>query len=487
MGTNIETVVKKYEIEIWECLEMLRSASDYNAEESKSRGWKLKQDNDEFRVMYREGPQGTPFHTLLVEGYINGPLDSCLCVGLESSLYPHWWPQFTVPTFKILESRCLKKIHIGEELSLVRMKIPWPLLPREMIFRYFELEYFEEDSVFVLLKSVSDSQLDNNINGFSSEDIPPANGTVRMDLMGGFALQKVDSAQSYFRTIVNLDIKLDFVPPSLINFISRQLIGHGYKLYQKSVLAASSGEGKFREILEHGPMYIRIREGLRSSKETKEGNVSSTTKEVKKSNSVSTDEVVNGEQIKEWKTKGKAVSTGLLDMTTLEGASTSRIELFSRGKEAPQQGILFSEKNNIEPQIEVNTSYIDPDIQKALQVLDGAIAFVKTHGQGEVSQIQAMSPIVTSESHTASLNLKGISDSEPDQHCNGNTLTSFLPGWKVTEKLEKIGSRNGFARIHNKEDEDDNFIREINKVEHDVPSSAKVRSKKPSCFAFLCL
>ncbi|XP_057825651.1 uncharacterized protein LOC131037510 isoform X2 [Cryptomeria japonica] len=233
MGTNIETVVKKYEIEIWECLEMLRSASDYNAEESKSRGWKLKQDNDEFRVMYREGPQGTPFHTLLVEGYINGPLDSCLCVGLESSLYPHWWPQFTVPTFKILESRCLKKIHIGEELSLVRMKIPWPLLPREMIFRYFELEYFEEDSVFVLLKSVSDSQLDNNINGFSSEDIPPANGTVRMDLMGGFALQKVDSAQSYFRTIVNLDIKLDFVPPSLINFISRQLIGHGYKLYQK--------------------------------------------------------------------------------------------------------------------------------------------------------------------------------------------------------------------------------------------------------------
>lgn len=41
MGTNIETVVKKYEIEIWEFLEMLRSASDYNAEESKSRGWKV--------------------------------------------------------------------------------------------------------------------------------------------------------------------------------------------------------------------------------------------------------------------------------------------------------------------------------------------------------------------------------------------------------------------------------------------------------------
>lgn len=30
-----------------------------------------------------------------------------------------------------------------------------------------------------------------------------------------------------------MDIKLDFVPPWLINFISRQLIGSGHKLYQK--------------------------------------------------------------------------------------------------------------------------------------------------------------------------------------------------------------------------------------------------------------
>jgi hypothetical protein len=27
--------------------------------------------------MYREGPEGTPFHTLLVEGYVDGPMDVC--------------------------------------------------------------------------------------------------------------------------------------------------------------------------------------------------------------------------------------------------------------------------------------------------------------------------------------------------------------------------------------------------------------------------
>lgn len=37
----------------------------------------MKQDTEEYRVMYREGPQGTPFHTLLVEGFVDGPLDVC--------------------------------------------------------------------------------------------------------------------------------------------------------------------------------------------------------------------------------------------------------------------------------------------------------------------------------------------------------------------------------------------------------------------------
>ena len=27
--------------------------------------------------MYREGPEGSPLHTLLVEGYVDGPVDVC--------------------------------------------------------------------------------------------------------------------------------------------------------------------------------------------------------------------------------------------------------------------------------------------------------------------------------------------------------------------------------------------------------------------------
>lgn len=37
----------------------------------------------------------------------------------------------------------------------------------------------------------------------------------------------------FCRVIGELDIKLDLVPPSLMNFISRQIVGKGFKLYKK--------------------------------------------------------------------------------------------------------------------------------------------------------------------------------------------------------------------------------------------------------------
>ena len=37
----------------------------------------IKQDTEQLRVMYREGPHGTPFHTLLAEGFADGPIDVC--------------------------------------------------------------------------------------------------------------------------------------------------------------------------------------------------------------------------------------------------------------------------------------------------------------------------------------------------------------------------------------------------------------------------
>ncbi|KAI4348856.1 hypothetical protein L6164_009526 [Bauhinia variegata] len=267
---NKEEVTETRTSEVSEFLDMLRSASIDDSKKSTAShtDWKLKQDSEEFRVMYREGPEGTPFHTLLVEGYVDGPIDVCLCLSWETPLYKKWWPQTTVPSFKILLSDYLQKVQIGEQISIVRVNC-WPLTTREAVVHYYLFEYFQDDLIVVLLKTVPEPKsINGTIHGFNNEPIPEAKDAVRIDLVGGFALQKITSERSYFRTIANMDIKLDFVPPSLINFVSRQLIGSGFKLYQKAVSSKMNLDTTFSKAL-GDPMYARIREALYDSSGSK--------------------------------------------------------------------------------------------------------------------------------------------------------------------------------------------------------------------------
>ncbi|XVF07497.1 hypothetical protein REPUB_Repub06bG0144100 [Reevesia pubescens] len=265
-----ENLLDKRAQEVSNFLDMLRSTSIDDHQVSKSSEaphgeWKLKHDNEEFRVMYREGPHGTPFHTLLVEGYVDGPLDVCLCISWESALYKKWWPQSSFPSFKVTSSTCLQKVRIGEQISLVRVKVAWPLSAREALVHYFFFEYFQDDLIVILLNTISDvSSIDKATHGFTNDGIPEAKDVVRIDVVGGFALQKVNNERSYFRTIATMDMKLDFVPPSLMNFISRQLVGNGFRLYQKTVASVSNSDEDYSNAL-GDPLFSLIREALYSS------------------------------------------------------------------------------------------------------------------------------------------------------------------------------------------------------------------------------
>ncbi|XP_026412701.1 uncharacterized protein LOC113308457 [Papaver somniferum] len=264
---NNEYVIERRSKEVKNFLDLQRSASgDHH---NKPGDWKVKEANDEYRVMYREGLQGSPFHTLLVEGYADAPVDVCICAAWETSLYKKWWPQITVPTFRVTEARLLQKIRIGEHLSLTRMKVTWPLSAREVIVHYLEIEYFEGDLVIGLLNSVPDTdEVTNETHGFSNKGIPEAKDIVRMDIIGGTVMKKLSTNKTYFRTMAKMDLKLDFVPVRLINFIARQILGGTCKLYQKTVASVAKGDEDFEEALKD-PLYVRIREGLYSGEKLK--------------------------------------------------------------------------------------------------------------------------------------------------------------------------------------------------------------------------
>ncbi|KAK1434996.1 hypothetical protein QVD17_00751 [Tagetes erecta] len=266
---NMDNLVQKRTKEVANSLSLLRSASGNVVEGSKANeiphgGWKIKHDNQDCRVMYREGPSGTPFHTLLVEGYVDGPLDVCLCLSWEAALFPKWWPQFSIPAFKIISSECVKKVRMGEQISLVRMKLSWPVSAREALVHFVSLNYFQDDLIIVLLNTIPETEnIDVSTHGFTKDGIPDVENVTRIDVVGGLALQKVSANRSYFRAIANIDVKLDFVPPAIINFVSRQLIGSGFKLYKKKVASVSQGDADFSKVLEE-PFYGLIREALYS-------------------------------------------------------------------------------------------------------------------------------------------------------------------------------------------------------------------------------
>lgn len=251
-----DEVVSRKSNQLLKLLNALRSAKGERTTKVVDGEWKVKQDTPRFRVMYREGPEGAPYHSLCLDGIIDGPLSHALCVGCEVPEYKAWWPQFNAPVFKITESRWLKRDTVGGDYSVLRFKVPWPFAMREVILSAFELEYFDEGFVAVLYNSAPEAP-DEKVDGINNEQIPPLpSHAVRMDLDGGFVLQKIGHNCSFFRIVVDLDMKLDLVPPWLINFIARQLVGHGYKLYQKAVTGV---KGSILEKLANSdPMYKRL-------------------------------------------------------------------------------------------------------------------------------------------------------------------------------------------------------------------------------------
>ncbi|XP_074577023.1 uncharacterized protein LOC141833465 isoform X1 [Curcuma longa] len=350
-ASDFEEIVGKRTKEVSNFVEMLRSASEN--EQNKSHelhaDWKIKQDTDQLRVMYREGPHGTPFHTLLSEGYADGPIDVCLCVSWETSLYRKWWPQYKLPTFKIIMSECLHKVRVGEEISLVRVKVPWPVSDREALLHYFEIEYLKEDLILVLINTISDTERIE----VSNEDLSriKAPEAIRIDLVGGFVLQKIDHSRSYFRVIANMDIKLDFVPPSLINFISRQLIGSAHKLYQKAVSTVATSDEDYKKALE-GPMYARIRENKT------------------KAYLVGLDEEKMGQNATEIQAVRDETSvTEIVEEDIEQTTHSDQVNDSHVAKLIPDQGDLVQEN-----------SYISPEVEAALGILDNAIAILRKCG-----------------------------------------------------------------------------------------------------------
>lgn len=450
---NIDMIAEARAKEVLNFLEMLDTSG--NERPSEIRGpqqkeWKVKQDTDQLRVMYREGPDGTPFHTLLAEGFADGPIDVCTCVSWESGLYRKWFPQYNLPTFKIAQSGCLKKIRIGEEISLIRVKVPWPVSEREALLHYFQFEYLKEDLVIVIMKTISNlDNLSMQTHGFTIDGIPEAGDTIRMDVVGGFVLQRITKERSFFRAVANMDIKLDFVPPWLINFMSRQLIGSGHKLYQKAVSTVAACDEDYKQAL-RAPLYARIREYQHSADKAKVTSVEESANEVLPGNPTVDNplavtnltpcsEIIEEESEQNTSFKVDNLATGFSNQPAGQAQQVENKSFTSPGRTVKQA------------QQVKNKPLISPEVQKALGILDTAIAVLQGNRSANISALRKLlsydatseegSAISTRNSHTLDVldtdNLpNGYPLATPPHDSSEIRQTYFLPGKKVRDGEE---------------------------------------------------
>ncbi|KZV48991.1 hypothetical protein F511_09587 [Dorcoceras hygrometricum] len=474
----LDNVVERKSKEVSDFLEMLRSATKSSSNEL-HRGWKVKQDTEEFRVMYREGPEGTPFHSLLVDGYVDGPVDVC---GLKLQF------QHSKST----------RLNVYEELEQVKtyhwMKVSWPLSSREALVHAFAFEYFQDGLIVVLLNSISDSEtIDISTHGFTRDGIPNAQDVVRIDLVGGFALQKVTANRSFFRTIANMDFKLDFVPPALINFISRQLVGNGFKLYKREVASVSEGDEKFVEALKD-PLYSRIREALFAKNTSVESPVQENleqstfveheqgTKEfehnlsesnIGHANSFIASEGVasvhreTSNEIEEFEENDTIGSKSLLEniLKPCDDSSTEITEMADkeivRGQEVEQISIPTHEK--MADNLKKKNVIISPDVEQALETL-GKIIYMYRETKGNLE-------IFHPKIHTrVNLDEHGVEESlcsEADPMCRKNETCETKTGsTETTSQEHRISSDHDASRP----EEFTPYLKETNQ-NHTAPAS----------------
>jgi len=296
-----------------------------------------------------------------------------------------------------------------------RVKVPWPVSEREALLHYFELEYLKEDVVIVIMKTISDLDTINiRTHGFSRDGIPEAGDTVRIDVFGGFVLQRITKDRSFFRAIANMDMKLDFVPPWLINFMSRQLIGSGHKLYQKAVSTVATCDEDYKKAL-RGPLYVRIREYQDSGDKAKVTTAEENATEVPPDNPIVQNHLT---------VKNTTSNSEIVEEESEQNMSFKVDRLPSSPPYVPAE----------QAQQIKNIPFISPEVEHALGILDSAIAVIRGDKTTNITTLQNLL------SYNATLEESTVgSRSSKANIRNADSLLKRGPATTQTQNSREIG------------------------------------------------
>jgi hypothetical protein len=173
------------------------------------------------------------------------PIPSSLLVPLlsvlnESNLYTEWIPKWTYP-FKlgVRQSDQLLQETRGHQIIQIQCDVPWPITPREVLMDVIAVDDIDEQGFIIAkMRTLLETNTQDLPPGFS---IPPLEkNTERIDFDGAVLFRPCPMDHPNYATsrekntedlillqfTMYFDAHMAMVPQSVINFITRTVIGH---------------------------------------------------------------------------------------------------------------------------------------------------------------------------------------------------------------------------------------------------------------------
>jgi hypothetical protein len=212
---------------------------------------------------------------------MESPIPSSLLVPMlsvlnESSLYHTWIPSWNRPVkIGISQSKQLLNDRKGHQIIQVQCDVPWPMAPREVLFDVVAVDDIEENGCIIAkMQGLGDND-DDWPAGFT---VPPLEGNMARSDFDGAVLFRAcppdhpmyeSSRKKFSEDLILLqytmyfDAHMAMVPQSVINFITRTVIGQVWKMLLHVAEQVRDGKRKEHQqiIQEKKEFYKWMEEG----------------------------------------------------------------------------------------------------------------------------------------------------------------------------------------------------------------------------------
>jgi hypothetical protein len=183
----------------------------------------------------------------------------------ESELYHTWIPSWTHP-FRLGVQKSQQLLHDtrGHQIIQVQCDVPWPMASREVLMDVIAIDDIDKNG-YIVAKMQSLNTEESQKNQISNFEVPPVDpGMERIDFDGAVLFRScpvdhpnyANAKEKFTEDLILLQFVIYFdahmmVPQSVINFLTRTVIGHIWNMLLNVAEQVRDGTRKeHKEVIE---------------------------------------------------------------------------------------------------------------------------------------------------------------------------------------------------------------------------------------------